>query len=217
MFQVIIKRIQNFRASNRDWNVLHKAIHQTIFINDLCFPYMKKSKILRDLHNAISPHLLGLEHSVDKAIDLNCDRKQGRPVIRFGLDEHLDAKRLRQQGMAKDLTAAARFSADNLPDFLNECAMVYLPEIGHLIAIKEWESHCDPEQLKDLDFQFMFTLRGTIHYKNPLCIELDKRLGDINAEIIDHENRILRRLSDLVVKYNKDIREPLRIIGLMDW
>lgn len=47
--------------------------------------------------------------------------------------------------------------------------------------------------------------------------ELDRRLGDINGDIIDHENRILRRLSSFVCKYNRYIREPLKIVGLMDW
>lgn len=48
-------------------------------------------------------------------------------------------------------------------------------------------------------------------------LELDKRLGDINGKIIDHENRILSRLSGFICKYNKNIRDPLKVIGLMDW
>lgn len=57
--------------------------------------------------------------------------------------------------MSKDLTAAARFAANDLPDFLNECAIIYLPEMGHLIAIKEWEPNCDPEELKKFDYHLM--------------------------------------------------------------
>lgn len=52
---------------------------------------------------------------------------------------------------------------------------------------------------------------------NKCFTELDRRLGDINGEIIDHENRILRRLSGFICKYNKNIRDPLKIISLLDW
>lgn len=51
---------------------------------------------------------------------------------------------------------------------------------------------------------------------NTNILEMDKRLGDVNAEIIDHENRILRRLGGFIIKYNMNIREPFKIIGLID-
>ncbi|KAG5894164.1 hypothetical protein JTB14_001860 [Gonioctena quinquepunctata] len=213
---VILTRIWNSRANTRDWNVLYKTIYHTVFINELSSPYREKSAILMDLYNSVSSDLIGLEHSIENGIDFNASQKRGRPTVRFGLDEILDAKKLRQQDITKDITAAARFSADNLPDFLDECVVIFLPEMGHLIGIREWEPGCNPEELQHLGFQFMFTIGGTIHYKNPMCVELDQRLGDINAEIIDHENRILRRLSGFILKHNKDIREPLRIIGLID-
>jgi hypothetical protein len=53
------------------------------------------------------------------------------------------------------VSAAAAVAADQLPDYLQECAIVYLPEMGHLIAIKEWSPGCNPEDLKELGFHFM--------------------------------------------------------------
>lgn len=47
--------------------------------------------------------------------------------------------------------------------------------------------------------------------------ELDRRLGDIHAEVIAHENRIIERLSGFVVRHNKCIRDPLQIVAMMDW
>nr|XP_023023464.1 mutS protein homolog 5-like isoform X1 [Leptinotarsa decemlineata] len=213
---VILTRIGHSRGTTRDWHVLYKTIHHTIHINELSSPYRVNSALLVDLYNSVSSDLIGIEQSIENGIDFNASQRRGRPIIKFGLDAALDAKKLRQQDIAKDITAAARFAANNLPEFLEECAVIYLPEMGHLIGIHEWEPGCNPEELQDLGFQFMFTIGGVIHYKNPMCVELDKRLGDINSEIIDHENRILRRLSGFILKYNNDIREPLKIIGLID-
>ncbi|RZC42494.1 mutS protein 5-like [Asbolus verrucosus] len=192
------------------------SIYHTVFVSELGTPYKDHCELLNEFHNSVTAELIGLENSISNAIDFSDTKAFGRPVIKLGLDQHLDAKKLRRQDIAKHVTAAAKIAVDQLPNYLHECAIVYLPEMGHLIAIKEWEPNCNPEELKELGFQFMFTLRGTIHYKNPLCLELDESLGDINAEIIAHENRILQRLSSFVLKYNKDIREPLRILALID-
>lgn len=64
-------------------------------------------------------------------------------------------EKLRRQDIINDVMAAARFAAENLPDFLDECSVVYIPEMGHLLAIKEWEPDCIPEDLQHLGFQFV--------------------------------------------------------------
>ncbi|EFA10321.2 mutS protein homolog 5 isoform X2 [Tribolium castaneum] len=213
---IILLKIKNSRATCRDWRILYKSIYHTVFLRELTAPYQDACELLSEFYNSVTMELLGLENSMNNAIDFSDSKNSSRPVIKTGFDESLDAKKLRRQDIAQHVRAAAGVAAEQLPDYLNECSIVYLPEMGHLVAINEWKPNCDPEELKDLGFQFMFTLRGTIHYKNPLCLELDENLGDINAEIIAHENRILQRLSSFILKYNKDIREPLRVLSLFD-
>lgn len=62
---------------------------------------------------------------------------------------------LRKQSIAKNITAAAHFAVNQLPDYLNECSVVYIPEMGHLIAVKEWEPDCDRNRLQEAGFQFV--------------------------------------------------------------
>ncbi|XP_066253416.1 mutS protein homolog 5-like [Euwallacea similis] len=213
---LILSKIQNARASSKDWSNLHKIIYHTLFINDISRTYKRKTDLLEELNYAITHEVICLQESINNALDFKAGAKRGRPVIKFGLDERLDAKLLLQQDLAKHLTAAARMTVNNLPNYISECKVVFLPEMGHLIAIKEWGVDCDPEDLQRFDYKFMFTLGGVIHYKNPLCVELDRRLGGINAEIIDHENRILRRLSEFALKYNKDIRNAVKVVAKID-
>lgn len=42
-------------------------------------------------------------------------------------------------------------------------------------------------------------------------------MGNIHTDIIDHENRIIQRLTGFVLQNNKCIRQPLRLIALIDW
>ncbi|XP_056636028.1 mutS protein homolog 5-like [Diorhabda sublineata] len=213
---VILTRIENSQAKVRDWKVLYETIYHTNCIRELSSPYREKCSLFLELDEIISPNLMSLEESIRNGIDFKASKQRGKPLIRYGLDETLDAKMLRRQDIINDVMAAARFAAENLPDFLDECSVVYLPEMGHLLAVKEWEKDCNPEDLQYLDFRFMFKIGGKILYKNPMCVELDNRLGDIVSEIIDHENRIIRRLSGFILKYNRDITEPLKKIGMID-
>lgn len=50
-----------------------------------------------------------------------------------------------------------------------------------------------------------------------MVLELDKLTGNLYDDIRAHENRIINRLRGFVLKYNNDIRVPLKIIALMDW
>lgn len=50
-----------------------------------------------------------------------------------------------------------------------------------------------------------------------LLLELDKKQGSIHTDIIAHENRIIQRISDFVVRNNKCIRQPLNLVALLDW
>ena len=59
---------------------------------------------------------------------------------------------------------------------MTECTMVYLPQIGYLLAVKPWEgvelNETDLNVFPDL--QFMFLANGMPHYKTPRCTELDE-------------------------------------------
>lgn len=61
-----------------------------IVINDKCANYKEQSSILMDLSDAITNELIELGNAIENALDFKASEKQGRPVIRFGLDEALD-------------------------------------------------------------------------------------------------------------------------------
>lgn len=68
-------------------------IYHTIFVNDISKGYRDKSELLLELNGYVTENLLGLQETISNALDFNAGTKRGRPVIKFGLDENLDASK----------------------------------------------------------------------------------------------------------------------------
>lgn len=64
-------------------------------------------------------------------------------------------EKLQRQDIGKHLTAAADFVLTELPQYVTECCVVYVPEIGHLIVVKAEEPQTENTELQELGFQFM--------------------------------------------------------------
>lgn len=59
-------------------------------VSELCAPYRRQVPIFDQLCNSVTPELHGLIDAVESAIDFSSHIRT-RPVIKFGLDEKLDA------------------------------------------------------------------------------------------------------------------------------
>ncbi|KAF5279974.1 hypothetical protein FQR65_LT15112 [Abscondita terminalis] len=213
---MILRKIYYRIANANDWERLYNIIFSILHVHELSLPYEQTSPLLSSLNAEITPKLYELQYFIYHALDFSQSNKENRPVIKFGLDDELDAKELKKQDIAKNATAAAQIAVNQLPDFLNECSVVYIPEMGHFVAVQKWEPNCDRNALGNHGFSFSFETNDCLHYKNSLCHELDKQLGNIYLDILAHQNRIIQRLSDLILKYSKDIEQPLKIIGMID-
>lgn len=67
-------------------------------------------------------------------------------------------ERLKLQNIAKSVTTAANFAVDHLPSYIDSCMVVHVPEMGYLVAIKEWENNSNKDQLAEFGFQFAVSL-----------------------------------------------------------
>lgn len=58
------------------------------------------------------------------------------------------------------MTTLAEEELDSLPEYIKECSILYIPEIGYLLAIPFWKDEISDEelQLEGLDFMVCFYL-----------------------------------------------------------
>lgn len=64
-----------------------------VSISELCTQYSQQVAIFDQLYNAVTPELRGLIDAIESAIDFS-NHIRTRPIIKFGLDEKLDASRI---------------------------------------------------------------------------------------------------------------------------
>lgn len=64
-------------------------------VSELCYPHRHLVSIFDEMCNAVAPELHGLIDAIHNAIDFSSHRRT-RPVIKFGLDEELDASKSRR-------------------------------------------------------------------------------------------------------------------------
>ncbi|XP_022918563.2 mutS protein homolog 5-like [Onthophagus taurus] len=212
----VIRRIEHTRGKSYDWESLYKTVYNTLYIYELCTPYTDKAKIFLDFTSSISKDLYVIENCIRDSLDFSNRGYKYRPILKPGVDEELEKKKMLRHEMGKNIRTAANFTLDQLPDCFDQCTVIYIPEMGHLIAVKKTEFNKNPIQLEHLGFEFIFEVRDLFHYKNAICKELDKHMGQLHNDIIEHEIRIIQRLSGLVLKSIKSIQEPLRILSLID-
>lgn len=63
-----------------------------VSVAELCFPHRQQVLIFHKLCSVVTPQLHGLIDAIHSAIDFSSHRRT-RPVIKFGLDEKLDASK----------------------------------------------------------------------------------------------------------------------------
>ena len=90
---------------------------------------------------------------------------------------------------------------ENLPECMRSCTMLYVPQIGYMLAIQPWlNMPTSAEEFNFPDLKFMFIANNVPHFKSQRCLELDESMGDTATNICDHETSIMIALSAHILK-----------------
>lgn len=119
--------------------------------------------------------------------------------------------------------------------------MVYLPNIGYVLAINEW--HPTPPEVTELpDLEFKFSINGVHYYKSSsakgvptvscisfllprfrfpwmpilFVVELDETVGDVILKITIRQNRILQKLTRYAKKHAGSIARTIERCAELD-
>ncbi len=199
-----LKRLTASQASVKDWKAFKNTIMHTVLIAQACHMTQAKDphvpKLLRLISEKalMSPELVTVARFIEKVFDEDASKDASRFVVKSGVDPNLDEKKRVHNGLPDLLYELAKNEIEKLPNCMESCTMVYVPQIGYMLAVEPWEGMPSEEDVAKLEFpdlQFMFCTNGVPHFKSKGCQELDETLGDTATDICDHETSIMLELS----------------------
>jgi len=212
----ILSRMTTAQASVGDWQALYKTAYNGTYIADLCKTIPMDIEIARKVTTSFTDELHGIGSLISKIIDFDESTEQNRFVVKPGVDPALDEKKRTYNGLPDFMTKVAREELSKLSSSITECNVVYLPQLGYLLAIP-----CTPEMKEEKDFaldglEFVFLSNNRVHYKSASTRELDSLLGDTQCEITDHETAIMHRLQTVVLEHTNVLMDVMDCCAELD-
>ncbi|XP_031779842.1 DNA mismatch repair protein MSH5 [Nasonia vitripennis] len=117
--------------------------------------------------------------------------------------------------LPETLSTLSKTDILSLPPEIENYNLVYVPEVGYVIAVTKWRSPALGNK-NILNLEYKFTTRNIHYYKNYLTKELDKAYGDINQSMIKRSSRIIMKLALYMNFYIETIYESLQKCAELD-
>lgn len=213
--QRVLSRMQQSQASIGDWQALYRTTYHAISIGDLCKSQSQSIDIFKKVSLKFGEELHRIANLISKIVDFDEMGIQNRFVVNPNVDEDLDEKKRRYNGLPDFMTQVAKEELNRLSEDITECNVIYLPQLGYLVAIPKTSDDTDDQYaIKDLEFVFMSN--NMLHYRSARTRELDRLLGDTQCDIQDQETSIMHKLQNSILEHTKALLEVLELCGELD-
>ncbi|XP_077981938.1 mutS protein homolog 5-like [Glandiceps talaboti] len=197
----ILGRMKTAQASVGDWQALYKTAYNAIFIGDICRAQTINIAIFKKIGSTFTEELHRIANLISKIVDFDESVVLNKFVVKPNIDQALDEKKRTYNGLPDFMTKVAREELKKLSDDIKECNVVYLPQLGYLLAIPRSPNMKDEKDFHMQGLDFVFQSNNMVHYKSASTRELDAILGDTQCEITDHETGIMHRLQNTILEH----------------
>ncbi|KAH0955065.1 hypothetical protein HN011_005583 [Eciton burchellii] len=213
---ILLDRYLAQQAKVSDWRRLHKMISSIINIADMCEKYRERINLFRKIVDSVTNEVRHVKYFIEYIVDLNAKRTENIFIVRENVDSHLDKLHHARTILPETLTRMGEEDMKkHLPASVTTCKMVYIPNIGYLLAITEWNpSPADKINLENLEFKFVS--KNVRYYKSPGAKELDNTVGDIMLRISKRESYIILKLVKYITKHSASILNAIRLCAELD-
>jgi DNA mismatch repair protein MSH5 len=159
--------------------------------------------------------LQNLFERITSVIDEEATSLHKMIVIRMGHNTQLDLMKQHFSQLQETLSATGKNIIQRLPHLDSLLQVIFLPQVGFLVAIKDHISLNEQGILSD-DFSFVCSEAGSVYFKNEDVRVLDESIGDLDAYIKDIEALILTDLEEDILDCENELRCTFTALAELD-
>ncbi|XP_046144901.1 mutS protein homolog 5-like isoform X2 [Osmia bicornis bicornis] len=203
------------KASN--WYKLHKTVSHVICIGDICEDHAEKIPTFKRIAESVTTEMQYVKYFIEYIVDFGESRREGKLVVKPNVDPLLDELNHVRRTLPEVLTRMAeKDMREHLPPSVEGCNMLYLPNIGYVLAINKWNPTPPDDDVLFTDLEFKFTINDVRYYKSSSAKELDETVGDIFLKIAMRQNHIIQKLVRYVKKHTGSILRSIQLCAELD-
>ncbi|RZF43917.1 hypothetical protein LSTR_LSTR007253 [Laodelphax striatellus] len=213
----MLKLMTNGRQSMSQWKSFYKTLYYSILVGELCKEYAEHLQVFSKIAGYLCDPLYVLGHCIYSIIDFEASADQKRFCVHKGVSESLDKLKEEYSRLPDYLSELLQLDMQDLPASMASYYMVYVPEVGYMVAVKEWNSAMSDQSIQNVPgLKFQFKANGIAHYKSASCFELDEKLGDMWVKIVEQESKIMLQVLHFIRKNVKPLLAMLEPISELD-
>ncbi|GFU46085.1 mutS protein homolog 5 [Nephila pilipes] len=207
----IVTRMKTAQASMNDWMSLYKTAYHAMLIGEICRTRASSLEIFKQISSTFSTDLFRIASLLNKIIDFEEYARQNHFVVKPGVDSKLDKMKRTYHGLPDFMTQVAYQELQDLSQEVEQCSVIYLPQLGYLLAIPATDRMKETKDYSIPNLRFMFIVNDIVHYKSANTKKLDALLGDTLCDIYDKETQIMHKLQDVILEMKHVL------IGVMEY
>lgn len=212
----IFLRMKTAQASMNDWKTLYKTSYHSMLIGEICRANTQHLKIFQEIAAEFSSDIYRVANLLDKVIDFEEYARQSHFAVKPGVDSEIDKMKRLYNGLPDFMTQVAHQELQELNADIQQCSVIYLPQLGYLLTIPMTEKMKQTKDYSLPNLRFMFVLNDTAHYKSARTRKLDSLLGDTLCDIYDKETKIMHKLQNMVLEMKSVFFSVMELLAKLD-
>uniref|UniRef100_A0A8D8V2Z3 MutS protein homolog 5 n=1 Tax=Cacopsylla melanoneura TaxID=428564 RepID=A0A8D8V2Z3_9HEMI len=135
-------------------NSTYEVLTNAIGIAEFCHAHQASGYYFQQIGSCLDNVLYIIAQSISRIMDKESSLLEERFIVSEGICEELDRRKVHAQKVCTVTSQVAQREIESLPPYVESCRIIYVPEIGYLLTIKQWKEKLTQEEMNFPGLEF---------------------------------------------------------------